>query len=431
MTSADRPAAPIAEPSTRSGLAALGLALAGVALTRWPVARPAAFDFDEVGYLGMIRERWFPAQHTLFLAAARGLGQLIGDPYRGFVVLDMAVSALALAAAWWFLRGLVRPATAAAATLLLGASPLFWSYGAMAGNYTAIPLVGSILLGIAWRGRHSPRPWHPFAAAVALALGTGYRQDIGTFWLPVFAVILWRHRWMAAAQAGLLFTALNLAWFIPMLRDAGGWDAYREATGKFAHTAGYLNSVWNLGPIDATLRYAFKGTMALLLTFGPALLVVPRGLAQLWRRPGGIRLAGLFLLAALPALGMHLLVHFGVPGYAFHYVPALLALVALGIGRAGVPADAGAGPASRDRAPARLVGLAAGLAAAFLVYPTDYDRPGLRGDFDLAFARYTRAGLRSRPPLRDPGAWRTANSQELPGGHRADHVRRSLGEVLD
>ena len=34
----------------------------------------------------------------------------------------------------------------------------------------------------------------------------------------------------------------------------------------------------------------------------------------------------------LPALGSHLLVHFGVPGYAFHYVPALLGLTVLGIG---------------------------------------------------------------------------------------------------
>lgn len=431
MSSADRPAAPIAEPSTRSVLAALGLALAGVAVTRWPVARPAAYDFDELGYLEMIRERRFPAQHTLFLASARAIGEMIGDPYRGFVVLDMVVSALALVAAWWFLRGLVRPATAAAATLVLGASPLFWSYGAMAGNYTAIPLVGSLLLGIAWRGWHAPRPWHPFAAAVALALGTGYRQDLGTFWLPVFLVILWRHRGMAAAQAGLLFTAINLAWFAPMLRDAGGWAAYREATGKFAHTAGYLNSVWNLGPIDATLRYAFKGMMALLLTFGPALVIVPRGLARLWRRPGGDRLAGLFLLAAVPALGMHLLVHFGVPGYAFHYVPAVLALLALGIGRRVAKAAVEVGPAPSDRAPARLLALAGCLAAAFLFYPTDYDRPGLRGDFDLAFARYTRAGLRTRPPLRDPVPWRTANSQELPGGHRADHVRKSVAEVWD
>ena len=34
----------------------------------------------------------------------------------------------------------------------------------------------------------------------------------------------------------------------------------------------------------------------------------------------------------IPAFASHMLVHFGVPGYAFHYVPALLALGVLGIG---------------------------------------------------------------------------------------------------
>ena len=118
-------------------------------------------------------------------------------------------------------------------------------------------------------------------------------------------------------------------------------------------------------------------------------------------------------LSVLPALGSHLLVHFGVPGYAFHYVPALLALTALGIGRSSATApDAWA--------PARLVALAAFLAAVFWFYPTDFRRPGLRGDFDLAFARQTRAGLRTRPPHRDPEFWRTPNSRrrldETPAG---------------
>ena len=50
-----------------------------------------------------------------------------------------------------------------------------------------------------------------------LAFGTGYRQDIGTFWLPVFVVILWQHRWKRAILAVAIFTVLNLAWLLPML----------------------------------------------------------------------------------------------------------------------------------------------------------------------------------------------------------------------
>jgi hypothetical protein len=204
----DRFAERESDPSARQIIVAFAAALAFVLATRWPVARVQAFDFDEVGYLEMIQNAAFPMHHTLFLAAGRALGGLLGQPYLGFVILDMFTSALALVAAWWWMRALVGPRTAAAAALLLGCGPVFWAYGAMAGNYTTIVFVGSTLLGIAWRGRSDPRTWYPFVAAVVLALGAGYRQDIGTFWLPIFLVILWQHRWMAAAQALLLFVAL-------------------------------------------------------------------------------------------------------------------------------------------------------------------------------------------------------------------------------
>jgi hypothetical protein len=407
------------EPTAKSMVAALTIALAFVALTRGPVARAEAFDFDEVGYLEMIREARFPMHHTLFLATARMLGELVGDAYRGFVLLDMIVSALALWAVWWWLRAIVGPWTAAATTLVLGSGPVFWSYGAMAANYTAIPLVGSILLGIAWRGRSAPRAWHPYAAAVVLALGAGYRSDIGTFWLPVLLVILWQHRGIAAAQAVLLCAALSLAWIAPMLHDAGGWAPYRAASARFAHEAGYLNSVWHLGLIDATVRYAVKLALALTWTLGLSLLLVPRGLLRL----GGIGPAALLALSVLPALAVHLTIHFGVPGYAFHYLPALAALLALGLGRS----------ATDDRlAAARGLALAATLAATFWFYPADFDRPrGLHRDFDLTVARYTRIGLRTPNPVRDPTAWRTANSQSLPGdsGRRYPRVRKSLLEI--
>lgn len=407
------------EPRGWTIVAALAVALAFVALTRWPVARTEATDFDEVGYLEMIRGAAFPMHHTLFLAAARALGVAVGDAYRGFILLDMLVSALALVAAWWWLRAVVGPATAATVSLILGVGPVFWSYGAMAANYTAIPLVGSILLGIAWRGLSAPRPWHPYAAAAVLALGAGYRSDLGTLWLPVLLVIFWQHRGIAAAQAALLLATLSLAWIVPMLRDAGGWALYRAESARFAHNAGYLNSVWHLGWIDATARYAVKIALALAWTLGPALLVLPRGL----RRLGGFGPSALLALSVLPALAMHLTVHFGVPGYAFHYLPALLAILALGLSR--TPAD--------DRvAAARGLVLAAILAATFWFYPVDFERPGgLHRDFDLAIARYSRDGLRTPNPVRDPAAWRTANSQSLPGdsGRRHPGVRKSLLEI--
>jgi len=57
------------------------------------------------------------------------------------------------------------------------------------------------------------------------------------------------------------------------------------------------------------------------------------------------------------------------------------------------------------------------LAAVFLLYPADIGRPGWRGDFDLAVARYTRIGLRSEIAQRAPSSWRTSNSVVMPGFH--------------
>ena len=307
----------------------------------------------------------------------------------------------------------------------MATAPIFWGYGAMAGNYTAILAVGAFLLGVACRTRTSPEPWHPAAAAVVLALGTGYRQDIGTLWLPVFLVILWKHRWRPAVLTALVFAVLNLAWLLAMLHEAGGWSRYRAQTAEFAYHAGYLNSVWNLGLVDAPLRYVVKLGMALLWTLGPCLLFVPRGILRLRRRENGGFLIFLLFLSVMPALASHMLVHFGVPGYAFHYVPALLALCVLGIGAIDCESTGeerlSGFPGSIGTAPLRLVAMATLLAALFLFYPTDYDHAGWRGSFDLSFARLTRVGLRTPISNRQPALWRTANSPvsaELAAGRR-------------
>jgi Dolichyl-phosphate-mannose-protein mannosyltransferase len=410
------------EPDRRAIFVAAVLALLFIVLTRLPVARTEPFESDEFGFLEQVEVRWFPMHHTLFLTFARLAGRAVGDAYRGFIVIDLLTSALALFCLWWFLRALVRPATAAAAAVLLAVSPVFWGYGAMAGNYTAIVAVGSFLFGVAYRGRSQPRPWHPNAAAVVLALGAGYRPDIGTLWIAVFGVILWQHRWKRALRAGVLFTVVNLAWLSAMLHDVGGWARYRELSAEYAYQCGYLNSIWHLGFFDAPVRYAVKLGMALLWTLGPALILIPAGSARLGRTREGRFLCGLMALAAVPALCSHLLVQFGVAGWSFHYVPALLTLCAVGAEGARirerlerVMAAPVARWLARESAGARLLVLASFLAGLFLFYPTDYTRPGWRGSFDLSFCRFTRIGLRSPIPDRAPAYWRTANSRPLAG----------------
>ena len=184
-----------------------------------------------------------------------------------------------------------------------------------------------------------------------------------------------------------------------------------------------MNSVWNLGLVDAPARYAVKLGMALVWTLGPALVFVPRGMCRLGRTTAQPRLlAFLLAISVVPVLASHLLVHFGVPGYCFHYIPALLVLVALGAGRTSPAARSDRGSSVmlsiafwRNSAPIRLIGVATILAVMFLCYPTDYAQPGLRGSFDLAFCRFTRSGLKTPMPDRSPAYWRTANSRPRAG----------------
>ena len=84
------------------------MSLVLVVLTRLPVASPRPMETDEFGFQEQIRVHWFPMRHTLFHGSGRLLGMLAGDAYRGFVVLDMVMSALALVSLWWWLR-LVAP----------------------------------------------------------------------------------------------------------------------------------------------------------------------------------------------------------------------------------------------------------------------------------------------------------------------------------
>ncbi len=400
---------PTRDPGRREIFTAALIAVLFVFVTRLPVARAGPIETDEFGYLEQVATNWFPVCHTLFLTSARSIGFLLGDAYRGFIVLDLLTSALALVSVWWWLRAICSSGTAAASALLLGVGPIFWGYGTVAGNYTAIVAVGAFLLGIAYRGHIRKTAWHPYGAAVALALGAGYRPDIGTLWLSIFIVILWRYRWKHAIAAGLVFTILNLVWFGAMLHDAGGWERYRAQTADFAYRCGYLNSIWHLGFVDATLRYALKLVMAVFGTFGLALFFFPRGMVRLRKTEHGGYLAMIMAVSVLPALGSHLLVHFGVAGYSFHYVPALIALIALGIGGL-APGHAANHAAFWPRSLPRLVGLAALSAAAFWYYPTDYNRPGFRGNFDLAFCRFTRVGVNLPMPDHGPSYWRTANS---------------------
>lgn len=370
-------------------IAAAGLAsLVLVLLTRPPVARWGPMESDEFDFLGWLRgDRWLPPQHTLYLSMGRLLTQAVHDPYVALLALGMFASALAMTTTWWWLRALVPPRAAALTAIVLAFAPAFWVFGAMAGNCAAIPAVGAFLLGVAVRNRRAPAIWHPYAASVVLAIGAGYRLDIGLFWIGVFVWILIQSRSRHAIAAALLFAALSAAWFGAMVAESGGWSDYRSANRDFARHMIETTSVWSQGVVNGPLRCGAKLGIGLAFLIGPGLLALPWGLRRLGRDRG---LAALLAVSVAPALAFHLLIHFGTIGYVLHYAPAALAILAIGAG----PSAHFAGP--RWGWPdVRLAGIALAFASWFWLYPSPPNAEGWRKDFELTVGRHSRTGLQS------------------------------------
>ena len=212
-----------------TGALGLTLAFALVLLTRWPVARAWPMDSDEFGFVEQIRAHWFPMHHTLFLALGAPRPDVRGclsRVHRAGHHHECPRPGLGLVVA----AGACPPADSRGGCGRAGVRA-----GVLGLWRDGRELHGDRGRGIVPARRGVPDTKRPgclasLAAAVVLAFGTGYRQDIGTFWLPVFVVILWQHRWKRAFLAGAVFTVLNLAWLLPMLHDVGGWTRYRAAS---------------------------------------------------------------------------------------------------------------------------------------------------------------------------------------------------------
>ena len=225
-------------------------------------------------------------------------------------------------------------------------------------------------------------------------------------------MIVWQHRWKPAIGALALFTVLNLAWLLPMLHAVGGWEAYREQSADFAYSAGLQE--FGLEPGAGRrrrLRYAVKMALAIALDARPGVDFRPSrdGPARLAR--DGKKLAALAGLERRPAAGLALAGPFRGRGVQLPLPPVLVALLAIGIGRV---ADS-IGARSDGPSPGRLSALAAMLAAVFLSIRPTFERPGWRGDFDLAVARYTRVGLHAEVAAGPRRAGGRATRSSMPG----------------
>lgn len=324
----------------RAALAALGLGVAALLAGRSPLY-PDHWDEYNLAYgvedFDLTRHQPHPPGYLLFLALGRLLLPLAGDAVRALqwsAALAVGVWVLLVGGAAPTGRRLALGGLAAAFALC---SPLLDQYAPVGLTYTA---EGAVWTALALAIARRPRGAGLLALGFAVGLAGGLRQTLTVWGVALLGLEALRSRaWPGArALAGLgAGLALGvLAWLGPLLHEAGGWTAWREAS------AGILSgNIWRKSLLHTGLAgLAGRARMLpdLALGLGPLL---PAGLALgVLRRGRGPLLGALdpLALAGLLSLGFYGLLIYDTSGYMVAVTLALGAWVLLGLERLGAAA---------------------------------------------------------------------------------------------
>lgn len=315
-----------------SGLVILVLA------TRIPFTGRLLYHMDSVQF-ALALDRYditvhqpHPPGYFLYVMLGRLVRAVVGDDNLALVSISILFSCLSVVVLFLLGKALFDFRTGLTAALFAVTSPLYWFHGEVALSYMAEAFfsvsAAYLCLHIA-RGRHELAP----AAALLFGLAGGVRQNTIVFLLPLLLFTLRKTPLRHLIGAMVMLMISSAAWFIPMVRMTGGWDAYQSAfhelwlfnTGNVSVFERGLKSFEIFG--SSLMRFIIYGLGACVFAICPAAYAILRK-----GRPFGIdKGKALFLLLWVgPAFLFYLLIfiHPANPGYILVFLPALLLLAA-------------------------------------------------------------------------------------------------------
>lgn len=222
---------------------ALLLGLAAVAAARLLTLPRSLWEWDEVLFIRGIVD-FDPLHHSphppgypLLIGLGKAMTWIIGDPFTSLVALGVISSCIgfvALAAAFRSFSGSDRAGVIGA--LLFCFSPAMLVYGPLALSDAPALMFLSLALAAAGRLIETGGRMPPAAAlGVFASAAIGCRPQLSLAVLPMLAVALalarGRRAWGVALGS---FTALSLAWFLPLLAAVGGPEGFLPFLSKQA-----------------------------------------------------------------------------------------------------------------------------------------------------------------------------------------------------
>lgn len=322
-------------PAADWGLACL-LAVLTV-LTRAPFRARLLPTWDGVQFAlalteyDIVKHQPHPPGYILYVAAARALQALIGEPTATLGWLAIGASALTVLLTYRLAWTLYGRTTALVATIGLVVSPLFWFYGVVGLSYTAEAALATLVATLAWSMR-SGQPRSLVGSALALAVAGGVRQSILILLFPLWLGMAWTgfRRWRPVLGGCGVIAVASAAWLIPMVALTGGVSRYMGAALELYDSTVRATTIFGPGGPSAHwlvnvvgLGEAFALAAGVLLPVAVWLLIegvrrVPRWGARAW----------FFAAWIVPALGVYALVHLGQHGYLLTVLPACYILMA-------------------------------------------------------------------------------------------------------
>ncbi|MFA6002221.1 MAG: glycosyltransferase family 39 protein, partial [Thermoleophilia bacterium] len=168
--------------------------------------------------------------HIFYVFLSRTVNLITGDPNSAMVWVSVFFAAAAVAALYWLGTMMFSRHIGLVAALLLATSLSFWAYSEVAYPYTLLAFLVTVFSGLIYAAREGNSTRLILLAALFLGIGSGFRQDILPFMLPLMAYGLsgmpWR-RWVASA---MLLGVGVASWYLPSALFSGGFTVYRESS---------------------------------------------------------------------------------------------------------------------------------------------------------------------------------------------------------
>jgi hypothetical protein len=376
-----------------------------VLLTRVPFATRLLYSWDSVNFaegmrgLNIARHAPHPPGYLYYVALARGVDAVVGDPNASLVLISIVFGALAVVATYFYGRMAFDRATGLVAALSLAGSLTFWAYGTVALSYTVLAFF-SIAVALAAHLRvFRPNRVALWQVTLLYAFAGGFRPDLLLFLGPLWLLCLVRATWRERVLSGTLAGAGFAAWFVPTAILSGGLNEYwavlsaylsRDVLVRYSSTHNGLPALGsNLRELGDYLFYALYAQTPLVLLAASWLVWTWR-----WRQQRDWWFVGLWIA---PMFAFYSIIHIGDPGYVFALLPGLCLLAGRFICQAGKALSGRLGSLGKVVLPAALAIALAANVGLFLFRPMPLSAVGIRRNEASLEAKLTYLKSRYKP----------------------------------